>query len=470
MRLHAASFSYVRLPMCTPGPVASLIYFTIRLHAVDTVRLLVGYPSATTAINDDQPLRNLVKSWEVPHFNLILSRFSLRFLSPFWIPNWLRSAYVRLRRSTCVYVGVECDGRRNKILIGRDTADANVYREIDTPLFSLNQFSKMRARRIAQWSLSLSHTRSRILQSQPKKTCISSEMVNFRRRSEGHIRGEQHVLFEVQLVGVQTSNVFCSVAGYRRNCRAETASTSASMRAGSASMRVSVASMHVNPASMRVIDVITGVLYVLGGTLKWRRGNQYVQSIPPRSKLPEPALRDELPIRLLTARRQGSGFGDSVDGMRVLGPRVYHPDRISPPGPVTAGNSDESNMFRYKLAGCNIRRSNRCALHWKNDELKIAVKQGESEMNSGVWMMALIKMIGDIPSHWNQGDRDKSKEELQITHFNSLRWKWMGHRCDSALQWILIWVSIIQCAPNYEGSLTENPDVDIAEATCDRLK
>ncbi|KAJ6567999.1 hypothetical protein DFH09DRAFT_1080907 [Mycena vulgaris] len=58
---------------------------TVRLHAVDTVRLPVGYPSATTAINDDQPLRNLeiyLKSWEMPHFNLILFEFPQPILDP----------------------------------------------------------------------------------------------------------------------------------------------------------------------------------------------------------------------------------------------------------------------------------------------------------------------------------------------------------------------------------------------------
>ncbi|KAJ6551021.1 hypothetical protein DFH09DRAFT_1086333 [Mycena vulgaris] len=88
MRRHAAIFGYVRL--CTYvytetcGEV-DLRPATVRLHAVDTVRLPVGYPSATTVINDDQPLRNLeihLKSWEMPHFNLIRFEFPQPILDP----------------------------------------------------------------------------------------------------------------------------------------------------------------------------------------------------------------------------------------------------------------------------------------------------------------------------------------------------------------------------------------------------
>ncbi|KAJ6573017.1 hypothetical protein DFH09DRAFT_1079172 [Mycena vulgaris] len=64
---------------------------TVRLHAVDTVHLPVGYPSTTftpilqITINDDQSLRNLeiyLKSWEIPHFNLIIFEFPQPILDP----------------------------------------------------------------------------------------------------------------------------------------------------------------------------------------------------------------------------------------------------------------------------------------------------------------------------------------------------------------------------------------------------
>ncbi|KAJ6601823.1 hypothetical protein DFH09DRAFT_1069371 [Mycena vulgaris] len=87
LRLRPATYVYTE----TCGEL-DLRPATVRLHAVDTVHLPVGYSSATftpilqITINDDQSLRNLEiylkESWEIPHFNLILFEFPQPILDP----------------------------------------------------------------------------------------------------------------------------------------------------------------------------------------------------------------------------------------------------------------------------------------------------------------------------------------------------------------------------------------------------
>ncbi|KAJ7701107.1 hypothetical protein B0H17DRAFT_1128399 [Mycena rosella] len=184
--------------------------------------------------------------------------------------------------------------------------------------------------------------------------------------------------------------------------------------------------MRINPASTRVNPII-----------------------PPLNKLPEPDLRDELPMRLLGGKvgyflqfetfcvpnetfhsleignstvelavednllvelraPEKQTFDpilgirmnncDSVDGTRVLGPRIYHSDRIQ-----------------------EIQMNPTCS----DTDRQVAISDDQTAI------------VGDIPSHWNHGDYDESDSEPQSS----------------------------QCAQDYKGSLTENYDVDMAEAT-----
>ncbi|KAJ6504562.1 hypothetical protein DFH09DRAFT_1101793 [Mycena vulgaris] len=85
LRLRPATYVYTE----TCGEL-DLRPATVRLHAVDTVHLPVGgehifAPILQITINDDQSLRNLeiyLKSWEIPHFNLILFEFPQPILDP----------------------------------------------------------------------------------------------------------------------------------------------------------------------------------------------------------------------------------------------------------------------------------------------------------------------------------------------------------------------------------------------------